>query len=100
MPPYRAWAGLRFEKGRWHTEAQVKHVGEQNRVYGFETPTEGYTLVSAHGSYSLAVGRATHTLSLRLDNLLDETYRNHLNYIKDLTPEMGFSARLVYALRF
>jgi iron complex outermembrane receptor protein len=78
----------------------VRYTAEQDRVYGFEAPTADYTLVNLHGSYSLAAGRTTHTFTVRVDNLLDETYRNHLNYLKELTPEMGFSARLVYALRF
>ena len=41
IPPYRLWAGLRFEHKRFHLEGEVKNVGEQTRVYGAETPTDG-----------------------------------------------------------
>jgi hypothetical protein len=36
-----------------------------------------------------------HTLTARVDNLDDELYRNHLSYIKDLTPEMGRRLRRI-----
>jgi iron complex outermembrane receptor protein len=100
IPPYRLWAGLRFEHKQFHLEGEVKTVGEQTRVYGAETPTDGYTLVNLHATYQLTAGRSLHTFTLRADNVGDELYRNHLSYIKDLTPEMGRSFRLVYGVRF
>jgi iron complex outermembrane receptor protein len=100
IPPYRLWAGLRFEHKGLHLEGEVKSVGKQTRVYGAETPTDGYTVVNAHGSYQITSGRAVHTVTLRADNVGDELYRNHLSYIKDLTPEMGRSFKLVYGVRF
>ncbi len=100
IPPYRLWAGLRFEHGPFHLEGEVKNVGEQTRVYGAETPTDGYTLVNFHGSYQLTSGSAVHTVTLRVDNIGDELYRNHLSYIKDLAPEIGRTVKLVYGVRF
>jgi iron complex outermembrane receptor protein len=100
IPPYRLWAGLRFEHKRFHLEGEVKNVGKQTRVYGAETPTEGYTVLNFHGSYQLISGHVVHTVTVRADNVGDELYRNHLSYIKDLTPEMGRSLRLVYGIRF
>jgi iron complex outermembrane receptor protein len=100
IPPYRLWAGLRFEHKQFHLEGEIKNVGEQTRVYGAETPTDGYTVVNFHGSYQITTGHAVHTVTLRSDNVGDELYRNHLSYIKDLTPEMGRSFRLVYGVRF
>ena len=100
IPPYRLWAGLRFEHKGFHLEGEVKNVGEQTRVYGAETPTDGYTVVNGHGSYQFTTGQTVHTVTLRVDNVGDELYRNHLSYIKDLTPEMGRSFKLVYGVRF
>jgi iron complex outermembrane receptor protein len=100
IPPRRLWAGLRFEHKAFHVEGEVKNVSEQTRVYGAETPTDGYTVLNFHGSYRLTTGKAIHTLTARLDNASDELYRNHLSYIKDLTPEMGRSFRLVYGVQF
>jgi iron complex outermembrane receptor protein len=97
---YWLWAGLRFEHKHVHLEGEVKNVGEQKRVYGAETPTDGYTVVNFHGSYQIITCHAVHTVTVRADNVGDELYRNHLSYIKDLTPEMGHSFRLVYGVRF
>jgi iron complex outermembrane receptor protein len=100
IPPYRLWAGLRFEHKQFHLEGEVRNAGKQDRVYGAETPTDGYTLVNFHGSYQITSGHAVHTLTVRADNVADELYRNHLSYIKDLTPEVGRSLKLVYGVRF
>ena len=100
IPAHRLWAGLRFEHKQLHFEGEVKNVGKQTRVYGAETPTDGYTVVNFHASYQISRGHTLHTLTVRADNLGDELYRNHLSYIKDLTPEMGRSFRLVYGVRF
>ena len=58
------------------------------------------TTVNLHGSYQLIAGSTVHTFTVRLDNATDELYRNHLSYIKDLTPEMGRSLKVVYGLGF
>ncbi len=100
IPPYRLWAGLRYESKGFHFEGEVKNVGEQTRVYGAETPTDGYTVLNLHGSYQLISGKTVHTFTVRLDNATDELYRNHLSYIKDLTPEISRSLKAVYGLRF
>ncbi len=100
IPPYRLWVGLRYESNGFHVEGEVKNVGEQTRVYGAETPTDGYTVLNLHGSYQVTTGRTVHTFTVRFDNATDELYRNHLSYIKDLTPEMGRSLKAVYGLRF
>lgn len=100
IPPYRLWAGLRLQHREFHLEGEIKNVGEQTRVYGAETPTGGYTLVNFHATYQHTTGHAVHTVTLRADNVGDELYRNHLSYIKDLTPEMGRSFRLVYGIQF
>ena len=100
IPPYRFWAGLRLEHKQFHFEGEVKSVGKQTRVYGAETPTDGYTMVNFHGSYQITTGRTIHTVTARVDNIGDELYRNHLSYVKDLAPEMGRSFKLVYGVRF
>ena len=51
IPPYRLWVGLRFVKKGFHIQGEVRNVGEQTRVYGAETPTDGYTVLNLHGTY-------------------------------------------------
>jgi iron complex outermembrane receptor protein len=100
MPPYRGWAGLRYEHKGFHLEGEVRAAAKQDRVYGLETPTSGYAVVNLHGSYTYTTGSSAHTLTVRLDNAGDRLYRNHLSYIKDAAPEQGRSFRVVYGVRF
>ncbi len=100
IPPYRAWAGLRYTRGGFHLEGEVRAAARQERVYGAETETAGYALVNLHGAYTFTTGASAHTFTLRLDNASDRLYRNHLSYVKDLAPELGRALRLVYRVRF
>jgi iron complex outermembrane receptor protein len=100
IPPFRFTGGVRY---RWNTlqvGAQVVAAAEQDRVFGAETPTDGYGLLKLFGVYSLTQARAVHTFTARLDNVTNETYRNHLSFIKDLAPEMGRSFKFVYGVQF
>jgi iron complex outermembrane receptor protein len=100
IPPYRGWVGLRYEKGGFHVEGEVRAATKQDRLYGAETPTAGYAVVNGHATYTFTTGRTAHVITLRGGNLGDRLYRNHLSYVKDLAPEMGRSVKLVYSLKF
>jgi hypothetical protein len=39
-------------------------------------------------------------VTARLDNATNTLYRNHLNFLKDVVPEIGRAFRLVYSVRF
>ena len=75
-------------------------AAKQDRLFGAETPTDGYTTLKLFSSYSFQTGRTTSTLTARLDNATNELYRNHLSLIKDLVPEMGRNFRLLYSVHF
>ena len=53
-----------------------------------------------YASYSFVSGRTMSTITARLDNATDRRYFNHLNYLKDLAPEMGANFRIVYSVKF
>jgi iron complex outermembrane recepter protein len=83
-------------------------TAKQDRIFAVEgeagplgeTPTDGYNLLKLFASYSIAAGQTVHTFTARLDNATNELYRNHLNYLKDLTPELGRDFRVVYSVKF
>ncbi len=100
IPPYRGWVGLRYTRKGFHLEGEVRAAARQERVYGAETETAGYSMINLHGAYSFTTGSSAHTLTLRLDNAGDRLYRNHLSFIRDLAPEPGRSLKLVYRVRF
>ena len=100
IPPYRVMGGLRFQKNAFQAGGNVTGVATQDRVYEGELPTEGYALVRLFGSYSFQSGRVLSTITARLDNAGNTLYRNHLNYLKELVPEIGRNFKLVYNLSF
>ncbi len=100
IPPLRLRAGLRYQYNAFQAGGEMIHAADQDRVFGEETPTEGYTIGKLFTSYSFQSGETTSTITARLDNVGDTVYRNQLSFIKDLVPEMGRNFRLIYNVRF
>jgi iron complex outermembrane recepter protein len=108
IPPLRGRAGVRFERNGFQAGGEGIFTAKQDRVYalGFsgtdigETPTDGYNLLKLFASYSFATSGVLNTITARLDNATNELYHNHLNYLKDLAPEMGRNFALVYNVKF
>jgi iron complex outermembrane receptor protein len=100
IPPLRFRGGLRYQKNAFQAGGEIVSAAKQDRVFGAETPTDGYVTTKLFGAYSWQTGGAVSTVTARIDNLTNERYYNHLSYIKDYAPEMGRSVKLIYALRF
>jgi outer membrane receptor protein involved in Fe transport len=101
------WASISKSRKGEQTDG-CKDPGWSDRVYTIatptgdvgETPTAGYNLLKLSTSYSFVSGKTTSTITARLDNATDTLYRNHLNFLKDLAPEMGRNVRVVYSVKF
>jgi iron complex outermembrane receptor protein len=100
MPPTRFIGGLRYQAGAFQAGGEVVAVAKQDRIFGEETPTDGFNLLKLFAAYSFGGGGAINTITARLDNATNELYRNHLSLIKDVVPEMGRNFRVVYSVRF
>jgi outer membrane receptor protein involved in Fe transport len=108
MPPLRGRFGVRFQRNAFQAGVDGVFTATQDRVFTAEgdegpigeTPTDGYNLFKLYAAYSFGTGRTTSTLAVRLDNAGNTLYRNHLNYLKDLAPEMGRDFRVVYTVGF
>jgi len=100
IPPFRFIGGVRYRWNAVQVGGEVVAAADQDRVFGAETPTDGYGLLKLFGVYSLQQGRTVHTFTARLDNATNETYFNHLSFIKDFVPEMGRSFKFVYGVQF
>jgi iron complex outermembrane receptor protein len=100
IPPQRLMAGLRYTSGPFQAGVNATAVAEQDRVYGAETATAAYGLLRFFATYTLQSARSVQTVTARLDNATDTSYRNHLNFLKDVVTEMGRAFRLVYSIKF
>jgi iron complex outermembrane receptor protein len=100
IPPLRGRLGLRYQVNAFNVGGEVTAVATQDRTFGEETPTDGYTLLRLHASYSFKSGAAISTITARAENVTNQLYRNHLSYVKDYVPEMGRTFKLVYRVEF
>lgn len=100
IPPLRVRGGLRYQRNAFQVGAEMMGVADQRRVSDTESPTAGYGFLKLFAAYSFPSGRTTHTLTGRLDNATNELYRNHLSRVRDVVPEMGRNARVVYSVSF
>ncbi len=87
MPPLRFRFNARYDTGTWWIGSSIRLVGEQSRVVQEELPTDGYTLINANAGYNFSAN-GMHRISLRVENLANTTYRDHLSRID--RSEFGF----------
>lgn len=99
LPPARLAAGARWEGGRASLAVDVRHAFRQHRVGAAdEAPTAAYTLARASAAIRFPCAGGAHSLTLRVDNLADASYRDATSRIKDFAPGPGRSVSLLYRL--
>jgi iron complex outermembrane recepter protein len=100
IPPVRGSLEARYDPGAWWFGARARRVASQNRVPPTQESTDGYTLLDLQAGLRLG-GREGHTLVLRVDNALDEIYRDHLSRVDERRfPMPGRNVTVVYRLSF
>jgi iron complex outermembrane receptor protein len=100
IPPLRFRGGLRYRRNALQVGGEAVAVAPQNRVSGSEEPTDGYHLLKLYSSYSFQAANVLNTITIRVDNVTDELYRNHLSLIKNVVPETGRNLKVLYSLNF
>ncbi|MGQ0560966.1 MAG: TonB-dependent receptor [Gemmatimonadota bacterium] len=100
IPPLNGRAGVRYESPRYFGGADVRWAARQHRTGDFETPTAGYRIVNLNAGVRFEQGVRFHTITLRVENLLNTEYREHLSRIKDIMPQPGRNISLLYRLNF
>lgn len=100
MPAARLGASVRWDDGRFSISGEGRHVFAQTRVSENETATGAYTLVDLAAGANLIVRGRVHNVTLRIDNLLDERYRDATSRIKDYALNPGRNVSLVYRVVF
>lgn len=102
ITPFRFRGGVDIRYKGLSVRPEVIFVGSRdlNNIFELETPTDGYGLFNLNASYTIARKHSAHTFAFSSSNLGDKLYRNHLSFIKDLTPEQGRNFRFSYSVRF
>ncbi|MEX0770563.1 MAG: TonB-dependent receptor [Balneolaceae bacterium] len=100
IPPMKGNIGIHYVKSDFSAGGRVRLAARQGRVAELETPTPGYAVVDLNAQYRFDWGDTFHTLTLNLQNLMNEEYYNHLSRIKHIFPEHGRSVNLLYRVYF
>lgn len=100
IPPTNGRIELHHDGPRLHGSGGARLAARQDRTGDFETPTPGYAVAFATVGYRFLHRNQFHTVTLRVDNILDTEYREHLSRIKDIMPEPGRNVSLLYRLSF
>lgn len=98
MPAARVGGSARWDDGRWSVGVEARHAFAQDRAASAEFATEAFTLVNASAGLSLRRGPRIHSVVLRLENLLDEEYREPASRLR--IPSPGRNLSLVYRVLF
>lgn len=93
ISPWSVTGRAVFEAGWWDGQVELRHVGGQDRVAAFETPTDDYTQLNATVTF-----RPMKDQDLRVfidgRNLTDVEAREHASFLKDLAPLPGRNLRV------
>ncbi len=100
MPASRIGGSIRWDGGRVNVGGEVRRAFAQNHVAQNESATGAYTLVGLSAGLNLVGGGHVHTVTLRLDNALDEKYAEATSRIKDFAFNPGRDLTLVYRMLF
>ena len=102
MPPLRGRIKKRYETDNWWIGGTIRFVDDQNRVAAEEQSTSGYTLINMDTGFSFDAG-GVHRVSLRVDNLTNILYRDHLSRVDRTefgSPMPGRNFNLSYRFLF
>lgn len=100
IPPLQARFTLAYEPADWFVRAESHAASAQERVGEFETATDGYTRFDLSAGVSRTIAGRLNILTLGLENVTNQEYRNHLSRVKEIMPEAGRGVTLTYRVVF
>lgn len=100
IPPLHGSLGVRFDDRRFFGSVGYEAAADQERVGEFERPTPGYSLWRLGAGLRWSAWGDLHTLTLRVMNLLDEIWYDHLARTRSVAPQPGRSVELLYRVSF
>ena len=100
MPPLQGRLAVGYSPVDWFVEAEARVAARQERTGMFERPTDGYAVFDLSGGMRLTLDGRLHVVTLRIENLGDTEYRNHLSRVKEIMPEAGRALSVSYRVVF
>ncbi len=100
LPPMRFSIEQRYANDYYWFGILWKLAAEQNKTAPFEKPTKGYGLVDIYAGIKLLTGDYIHMVDLKITNLLNQPYKDHLSAIKNFAYMPGRNIQLSYKFLF
>lgn len=100
IPPLKGNIGLKYSYDDFIIGSGLEFALKQDEVDLFETGTAGYAVWNAFAQYSFQFNGYINNISLSVDNILNQEYRNHLSRVKSIMPETGVNLRGTYRIYF
>ena len=105
IPPLHGGLSVRYDTPGYFAGLGWEGAAEQDRLArasgaALETATAGYSLWNANAGLRWTGWGRLHTLTLQVRNLTDEAWRDHLSRTKDVAPQAGRNAQLLYRVNF
>ena len=100
IPPLNGRLELRYDTPGVFAGVVTRMADRQDRTGDFETETAGYAVADLEAGVRRTWGGRFHTITLRVENAGDRSYRDHLSRLKDIMPMPGRNISLLYRLAF
>lgn len=100
IPPASLLAGISWQWQHYLAKADVRYYSEQDKVSANESTTDAYATLNALLAYEMDLSDYHVDVHLKLDNILDESGRNHVSYLKEYSPIVGRNVTLDVGFSF
>ncbi len=95
MPPLRYGVQVSYDKNEWSSHVRLTRGEAQTYTGDNETTTPAYLLLNLGTQYNIAhFTQADIVLFAKGKNLLDETIRSSVSYLRNFAPDAGRSAEV------
>ncbi|MDQ2931729.1 MAG: TonB-dependent receptor [Gemmatimonadota bacterium] len=100
IPPLRGLLRATYQRRRWMGLLEERMAARQSRLGDGDTPTAGYGITNLGVGFRFASGGVVHDLTLHLDNVFNQLYRDNLSVVKDFIPQPGRALRVGYEMAY
>jgi len=100
MPPLRFSIEPRYTDDNLWFGINWKLVAAQTKISFNETSTKGYGIVDIYSGFKFITGNFVHIVNLKSENILSQSYKDHLSSIKDFALMPGRNIKLSYQFLF
>lgn len=98
IPPLTMNVDLEYKLTDWQFKLNAILTSSQEDLGQFEQRTDGYIVLNAEVKKNFNIDNELLTVIGSVNNITNETYRNHLSRIKSVYPQPGIGAELTVNL--